>query len=35
MVNETAVTRMDGVINKIGEFLIRYGLVLCWVGSAP
>jgi uncharacterized membrane protein YkgB len=35
MVNETAVTRMDGAIKKIGEFLIRYGLVLVlgWIGA--
>ena len=28
MVNEIAVTRIDGAIKKLGEFLIRYGLVL-------
>src|SRR5882724_4211963 len=35
MVNEIAVTRMDGAIKKIGEFLIRYGLVLVlgWIGA--
>ena len=35
MVNEIAVTRMDGAIKKIGKFLIRYGLVLVlgWIGA--
>jgi uncharacterized membrane protein YkgB len=35
MVNEMAVTRSDGVIRKLGEFLIRYGLVLVlgWIGA--
>ena len=35
MVNEIAVKRMDGAIKKIGEFLIRYGLVLVlgWIGA--
>ena len=35
MVNEMAVTRSDGVIKKLGEFLIRYGLVLVlgWIGA--
>jgi uncharacterized membrane protein YkgB len=35
MVNEIAVTRVDGAIKKIGEFLIRYGLVLVlgWIGA--
>src|SRR5882724_10179752 len=35
MVNETAVTRMDSLIKKLGEFLIRYSLVLVlgWIGA--
>lgn len=35
MVNELAVTRSDGAIKKLGEFLIRYGLVLVlgWIGA--
>ena len=35
MVNEMAVTRNDGAIKKLGEFLIRYGLVLVlgWIGA--
>jgi uncharacterized membrane protein YkgB len=35
MVNETAVTRNDSAIKKLGEFLIRYGLVLVlgWIGA--
>jgi uncharacterized membrane protein YkgB len=35
MVNETAVTRNAGAIKKLGEFLIRYGLVLVlgWIGA--
>lgn len=35
MVNEMAVTRIDGAIKKLGEFLIRYGLVLVlgWIGA--
>src|SRR5213594_1248620 len=35
MVNETAVTRNDGAIKKLGEFLIRYGLVIVlgWIGA--
>ncbi len=35
MVNEVAVTRIDGSIKKIGEYLIRYGLVLVlgWIGA--
>ena len=35
MVNEMAVTRMDGAIKKIGAFLLRYGLVLVlgWIGA--
>jgi uncharacterized membrane protein YkgB len=35
MVSEMAVTRIDGAIKKLGEFLIRYGLVLVlgWIGA--
>jgi len=35
MVNEIAVTRMDGAVKKIGAFLLRYGLVLVlgWIGA--
>jgi uncharacterized membrane protein YkgB len=35
MVNEIAVTRMDGTVKKIGAFLLRYGLVLVlgWIGA--
>jgi uncharacterized membrane protein YkgB len=35
MVNAMAVTRIDGAIKKLGEFLIRYGLVLVlgWIGA--
>jgi len=35
MVNEMAVTRMDGAVKKIGAFLLRYGLVLVlgWIGA--
>jgi len=35
MVNKMAVTRSDGAIKKLGEFLIRYGLVLVlgWIGA--
>ena len=35
MVNETAVTKNAGAIKKLGEFLIRYGLVLVlgWIGA--
>jgi uncharacterized membrane protein YkgB len=35
MVNEMAVTRNDGAIKKLGEFLIRYGLVIVlgWIGA--
>jgi uncharacterized membrane protein YkgB len=35
MVNKMAVTRNDGAIKKLGEFLIRYGLVLVlgWIGA--
>jgi len=35
MVNETAATRNAGAIKKLGEFLIRYGLVLVlgWIGA--
>ena len=35
MVNEIAVTRMDGAAKKIGAFLLRYGLVLVlgWIGA--
>jgi uncharacterized membrane protein YkgB len=35
MVNEMAVTRIAGAIKKLGEFLIRYGLVLVlgWIGA--
>jgi uncharacterized membrane protein YkgB len=35
MVNEMAVTRIDDAIKKLGEFLIRYGLVLVlgWIGA--
>lgn len=35
MVNEMAVTSNDGAIKKLGEFLIRYGLVLVlgWIGA--
>lgn len=35
MVNEMAVTRIDSAIKKLGEFLIRYGLVLVlgWIGA--
>ena len=35
MVNEIAVTKMDGPVKKIGAFLLRYGLVLVlgWIGA--
>ena len=35
MVNEMAATRNDGAIKTLGEFLIRYGLVLVlgWIGA--
>ena len=35
MVNEMAPTGVDGAIKKLGEFLIRYGLVLVlvWIGA--
>ena len=35
MVNESAVTRIEVAIKKVGEFLIRYGLVLVlgWIGA--
>ena len=35
MANEVAATRNDGAIKKLGEFLIRYGLVLVlgWIGA--
>ena len=35
MVNEIAVTRMDGAVKTIGAFLLRYGLVLVlgWIGA--
>jgi uncharacterized membrane protein YkgB len=35
MVNEVAVTTMDGAVKKIGAFLLRYGLVLVlgWIGA--
>src|SRR6185295_2508305 len=35
MVNEIAVTRMDGAVKKTGAFLLRYGLVLVlgWIGA--
>jgi len=35
MVNERAATRSDVTIKKLGEFLIRYGLVLVlgWIGA--
>ena len=35
MVNEMAVTKNAGAIKKLGEFLIRYGLVLVlgWIGA--
>ena len=35
MVNERAATRSDVAIKKLGEFLIRYGLVLVlgWIGA--
>jgi uncharacterized membrane protein YkgB len=35
MVNEMALTRTDGAIKRIGEFLIRYGLVIVlgWIGA--
>ena len=35
MVNEIAISRNDGAIKKLGEFLIRYGLVLVlgWIGA--
>lgn len=35
LVNEMAVTRIDGTTKKLGEFLIRYGLVLVlgWIGA--
>lgn len=35
MANETTVTRNAGAIKKLGEFLIRYGLVLVlgWIGA--
>ena len=35
MVSEMAVKKIDDVIKKLGEFLIRYGLVLVlgWIGA--
>ena len=35
MVNDAAVTRINDVIKRLGEFLIRYGLVIVlgWIGA--